>query len=347
MISGQESKPMTAAEFFLKMPKVEIHVHLEGATSSKTIWEMAQRNGVKLPAETESEWRQFFDYRDFEHFVQVYCAGTAAMLTLDDWSLMIDRFMQEQARQNIIYSEVFISASHHLDRHNWADWISVMKDALEAGKEKYGVSAALIPDISREMPATQGRVLEFVLQAQKAGIAIGIGLGGVEADFPPSMFVETYKEARANGLHSLVHAGETAGPDSIRQAIDLLGAERIGHGVRVLESEELIQELAESKIPFEVNPTSNYCIGVTSKDAPHPIHEMNRRGLQVTVNSDDPAMFNTSLTSEYELLHKQGMSIDELVKLAARGIKSTFAPDFVKETQLQQLRQFELSFSVN
>ncbi len=313
-----------AYEFLLAMPKVELHVHLEGAMDSATIWEMAQRNGVSLPVDRAEDLRQFFHYRDFDHFVQAYYAATSTMLTMDDWRLMIDRFMAGQAKQNILYTEAFISASHHLARHDQDEWIEVLGESLSEGEERYGVRVRLIPDISRETPESSQAVLNFVKQAHTSGIALGLGLGGPEVGFPPELFTEVYAEARDFGMRVVAHAGETGGPESVSGAWQGLGAERIGHGFRVLEDTQLTSDMAAAGVPFELNPSSNYCIGVVPKDQPHPIRAMKDAGLVVTVNSDDPALFDTSLTLEYLKLHEQGFSLAELFELSQAALDASF-----------------------
>lgn len=327
-------------DYLSAMPKVELHVHLEGATTPETIREMAQRNGVRLPV-PDADLENFFQYRNFDHFVEAYYAATSTMLTLEDWRLMIDRFMAHQASQNVIYSEVFISASHHLGRMPVKEWIATLGEAMKQGESAHGVRIQLIPDISREVPETSRDVLDFVLEAHDAGVALGLGLGGPELGFPPELFAEYFLEARSAGLHVVAHAGETDGPGSVRGAWQTLGAERIGHGFRVLEDPVLTAEMAQANIPFEVNPTSNYCIGAVSREVPHPIRKMKDAGLRVTVNSDDPALFGASLTDEYALLLRQGFSSEELWELNKNALESTFLNPSDKETLRQQYRVFQ------
>jgi len=167
------------------------------------------------------------------------------------------------------------------------------------GRERHGVEVRFIPDIARNFPQSKRRVLEFTLAGQKAGVFIGLGLGGLEAGYPPELFVDGFAEARANGLHVVAHAGEGAGTESIWGAVEKLKAERIGHGIRCLEDPSLVAMLKERQIPIEVCPTSNYRTGLVPKGAPHPIMRMIELGLNVTVNSDDPPMFGTTLTEEY------------------------------------------------
>lgn len=339
----KSSEASVEIQLLREMPKVELHVHLEGATDGRTIWELAQRNKVDLPVERMEDLQRFFEYRDFDHFVQAYYAATSTMHTVADWRLMIDRFMAGQAEQNIIYSEVFISASHHLGRHDHDEWIQGIKQALEEGEKNHGVKIMLIPDISRETPETSFPVLDFVTKAWEAGIALGLGLGGPEVGFPPELFVDVFAEARRRGLRVVAHAGETGGPESVRGAWRGLGAERIGHGFRVLDDASLTKEMVEAQVPFEVNPSSNFCIGVVPKDQPHPIRDMVDQGLVVTVNSDDPALFDTTLTKEYIRLYSEGFSVEELWQLSKNALESSFLFPPEKE----RIRKLYQDFAVN
>jgi len=221
------------------------------------------------------------------------------MKTARDFYEMTVAFHEYQASQNIVYTEAFLSASLFVDSIVWDALFEAFAEGCAVGRERHGVEVRFIPDIARNFPQSKRRVLEFTLAGQKAGVFIGLGLGGLEAGYPPELFIDEFAEARANGLHVVAHAGEGAGPESIWGAVESLKAERIGHGIRCLEDPSLVAMLKERQIPIEVCPTSNYRTGVVPKGTPHPILEMIEAGLNVTVNSDDPPMFGTSLTEEY------------------------------------------------
>jgi adenosine deaminase len=197
-----------------------------------------------------------------------------------------------------------------------------------------------IPDISRELPDTQTQVLEFALKGKERGLFIGLGLGGIEAGNPPEGFIDTYKEAKRQGLRVVVHAGEADGPQSIRGAIDSLGAERIGHGIRCLEDSELLAELRRKQIPLEVSPQSNYCLGIVKRDRPHPIRQMVEAGLFCTLNSDDPTMFSTNLNNEYLTLAAQGFSWEELWQLNLNTLEASFLSAKEKDIYRSQWQEF-------
>lgn len=182
----------------------------------------------------------------------------------------------------------------------------------------------IIPDIAREQPDSQKRVLRFTLKGRDKGIFIGLRLGGRESEYPPELFQETFAEARRQGLHVVAHAGEVAGPASVWGALDALHAERIGHGIRCLEDPRLVERLKQPAIPLEVCPVSNYSTEVIANDKPHPLRSMMSKGLRCTINSDDPGMFATSLTNEYQTLARQGFAWDELWALNRGHSRSHF-----------------------
>ena len=303
-------------------PKAEIHVHLEGSLSPETVWELAQRNGVALPAADFATWRSFYAFRDFGHFIEVYGHSVKCLQTPDDYFLLLDRFLAGQAAQNIVYTEAFLSTSLALSRMPAEELIPVLRQAKAEAESRHGVQLRLIADIARQFPERQAQVLELALASE--GLFIGIGLGGREAGFPPRLFTDTYARARAEGLHVVAHAGEAAGPESVREAVAELGIARIGHGVRVLEDPGLAAQLAETGIPFEVCPVSNYRLGIVAPQEPHPIRRMLDAGLFCTLNSDDPAMFATDLLNEYTTLAKQGFSREELLMLADQTWRASF-----------------------
>lgn len=328
------------AERLTAMPKAEIHVHLEGATDAATVWELAQRNRVRLPAASLAEWQQRYDFTDFAHFVDVYVAATRTMLTLDDWVFLVERFLGNQARQNIVYTEAFLSTSLHLDKFPADEWLDALGRGAAAGLAHYGTRVAFIPDISREFPATSQRVLEFVLGARSSGLIVGMGVGGPEVGFPPELFIDVFSEARRQGVHVVAHAGETDGPSSVWGALTALGAERIGHGIHCLTDPALVTELRVRGTPLEVSPTSNYCTGQVAPDQPHPIHRMLQAGLICTLNSDDPPMFNTDLVGEYHLLAAQGMPWATLWHLNCATLEASFLPEAAKQVLRQQWAVF-------
>lgn len=331
------------AERLRRMPKVEIHVHLEGATDADTVWEMAQRNGVTLPAESPEEWRAHYQFRDFEHFIEIYLTATACMQTAEDYHSMVLSFARRQSAQNVRYTEAYFSPDLHLGRELPA---SAILDALQAGardaESEHGTRVRFLADISRHLPGDPSSVVDFAIAGhERDGLFLALGIGGIEVGFPPELFVEHFARARSAGLRAVAHAGETAGPESVWGALKALEAERIGHGVRSVDDPDLMAHLAEHRVPVEVSPMSNYRLRVVPCDELHPIRRLHDAGINVSVNSDDPPMFSTDLNREYLLLAEQGFSWDELWELNRQGLEASFLDDADKAELRDEWDRFE------
>jgi adenosine deaminase len=309
------------------MPKAEIHVHLEGATSAETYFEIARRNGVELPAQSLPQWQAFFHFENFDHFIEVYVTSTKLIQRAEDYELLVRRFGAQQAALNVQYTEAFVSCSLLPSGVAAEEFLLALKRGSEAVEREHGVRVAFIGDISRELPASRHRVVDLVIDGHERGVFIGLGLGGPEVGFPPELFADAYARAREAGLHVVAHAGETGGAKSVLGALDALGAERIGHGVQSLEDEDLLERLRSNGVPLEICPQSNYRLGVVKPGQPHPIRALVSAGVRCTVNSDDPAMFDTHINREYVTLAEQGFSERELWDLNLATLDATFMPD--------------------
>lgn len=291
---------MTLRTFIRRMPKVELHVHLEGSIRPETLLTLAERNNVKLPAESLEEMGEWYQFSDFAHFIEIYFAICNCIRTPDDFELIASEFLKHQAEQNIKYSEVIFTPYTHHKHVTFDEQLAAINRARKKAEAEYGVKIGLVPDLSRQMrPVEESfQVVDWAIENMENGI-IALGFGGPEIDNPPEIFSETFERARIAGLPSLPHAGETEGPQSIWGAINALSAVRIGHGVRCLEDVELVAYLRGKQIPLDVSPTSNVCLGVAPTLEEHPLPQLLDEGLFVTINSDDPPMFDTTLTNEY------------------------------------------------
>jgi aminodeoxyfutalosine deaminase len=314
--------------FLLRMPKVELHVHLEGSMRPAVLLRLARRNGVALPADDEEGLARWFQFRDFEHFVQIYLACSRALRTPEDFQLLATDFLEQQARQNVVYTEAHFTIGTHLTNGaNGEEVRAALEEVIRDGEERLGVRLRLIPDIVRNVPHLADGTLEWALAGRGRGV-VALGLSGSEARFPSEPFREHFATAARAGLHCVAHAGEHAGPESIRSVLDVCGAERIGHGVRAIEDPSLVADLRERAIPLEVCPSSNVCLGVVPDLEHHPFDRLARAGCRVTVNSDDGPLFNTTLTDEYLRLHQTfGYGPDELAELALAGLRAAFLPE--------------------
>jgi len=331
---------MTVEAEINAMPKVELHVHLEGAISPGTYFSLAKKNKINLTSDNLDEWIKYFQFKNFKHFIDVYGLAVSTIKKTEDFSLLIENFFQYQEQNNILYSEAFLSASFIIQNFNNHEILDAIEIGITESEAKYSSRVKLIPDISRHLPETQEKVLEFVVEGYKRGLFIGLGLGGMEANYPPNLFIETFLRAKESGLRLVAHAGEAVGPESIWGAISDLNVERVGHGFRILDDENLVRYLREKQIPVEVSPTSNYNLGLIKESEIHPIRKMVDKGLLCTVNTDDPEMFSTNLSREYQLLYSQGFSMKELYQLNKNAINSSFLEVTEKNKLLHTLEKY-------
>jgi aminodeoxyfutalosine deaminase len=285
----------------LPFPKIELHVHLEATVRPETLLEIAARNGFELPADSPEGIRDLYRYRDFDHFIQVWILTTNALQTADDFRQVVVDYAAEAARHGAVYVEGIFSPIERTWRGvSWDDLFSGYCDGAQEAKELHGVEVLLTPDVTRGAPVEDG--FELVRQATKyrgRGI-VGIGLGGEEARYPPEKFVDVFRLVRDEGFGSVPHAGEVVGPASVRGALDALNADRIRHGIRAIEDPELLQEIAARRVVLDVTPVSNLRTGVVKALEDHPLPELMAAGIPCTVSTDDPEMFDTDLTREYD-----------------------------------------------
>jgi aminodeoxyfutalosine deaminase len=319
---------MSLHAFVREMPKVELHVHLEGSIRPATLLILAERNGVTLPADDLEGLREFYRFADFSHFLQVYFTISSCLQTPDDFSLIAYEFGTDMARQNIRYAEVTFTPHTSVANTGlpFDELLAGLNDGRSRAQRELGVEFCWILDIVRDNPDSRHQVAEWAIHAQDRGV-VGFGLGGTENGYPPEWFADAYTVAREAGLHSVPHAGEIAGPESVWGALRALEAERIGHGVRSVEDPALVEYLRQRQIPLEVCPTSNLCLGVYPSYEEHPVRWLWEQGVYVTVNSDDPPMFDTDLVSEYQaLVDHAGFTAGELERLSLNALRASFLP---------------------
>jgi aminodeoxyfutalosine deaminase len=331
---------LSLESFLLRMPKVELHVHLEGSMRPSVLLQLARRNGVALPADDEEGLARWFQFQDFDHFIQVYVTCSRALCAPEDFKLLATDFLEEQARQNIVYTEAhFTIGTHLMHGADGEEVLAALEEAIRDGEERLGVRLRLIPDIVRNVPQMADRTVEWALAGRGRGV-VALGLAGIESRFPSEPFREHFATAAREGLHCVAHAGEHAGPDSIRSVLEACGAERIDHGVRAVEDPALVAELAERGIPLDVCPSSNVCLGVVPDLEHHPFDRLVRAGCRVTVNSDDGPFFDTTLTEEYLRLHQTfGYSPAELAGFAAAAAHASFLPEAEREALAARIRE--------
>ncbi len=317
---------MTPQEFCARMPKVELHVHLEGSIRPETALKLAARNGVSLPADTVEGLREWCTFRDFPHFVEVYVAISQCIKTPDDLELIMREFLEGQKVQNVLHSEVTYTAST-VEKYSGIAWEAQHAALLRAvrwGETELGVTSGLILDIVRGDPVE--RAMEVAEWASTSEGVLALGLAGEER-LGTMPYAPAVALAAERGLPFVPHAGETTGPETIRECL-ALNPRRLGHGVRATEDPRLIMDLRNQGIPLEVCPTSNVALGVFPSLAEHPLPNLLDEGVMVTINSDDPPLFGTTLSDEFARC-AEAFELDEdiLYSLTMNAVNAALVSD--------------------
>ena len=331
---------MSLKEFIRDMPKVELHVHLEGSIRPATLLTLAERNEVPLPARDLEGLRRFYRFSDLDHFVHIYFTISGCLKTIADYSLIAYEFGADMARQHIRYAEVTFTPHTNVRFTGlpFDDILAGLNDGRARAAAEFGVDFNWVMDIVRSEPETRMAVAHWAAAATDRGV-VGLGLGGPERGYPPELFVDAFALAREAGLHSVPHAGEAAGPESVWGALRALGAERIGHGVKCVSDPALVAVLRDRQVPLEICPTSNLCLGGYRSYEEHPIRWLWDHGLYVTVNSDDPPMFDTDLVAEYQALADHlGFAPADLEQISLNALLASFLPAGRKATLEREFR---------
>ncbi|MCG3119842.1 MAG: Aminodeoxyfutalosine deaminase [bacterium] len=322
---------MTIEQFIQTLPKVELHVHLEGAIRPETLLKLARRHHVALPADSLEGLKQWYVFRDFPHFAEVYQTLSKCLRTVDDIELITRDFLRGQAEQNIRHTEATFTALTHYRNYGlpFDQQLAAINRAREWGERELNTSLLVILDIPREYAAPEEalQLVQWLAAEQPAGVA-ALGLGGYEVGFPVEKYQAAFELAYQTGLPAILHAGETAGPASIWSALQVGRSVRIGHGVRCLEDAALVQYLRDQQIPLEVCPSSNVCLRVVKDLASHPLPQLLAEGLYVTINTDDPPMFNTTLNEEFAKIVRQfGLTRDDLQQFVLNALCAARLPN--------------------
>ena len=332
------------SSFIAGLPKAELHVHHVGSASPAIVSELAMRHPGPVPMDPE-ELRGFFEFRDFAHFVEVYLAVVGLLRTDEDIRYLTYEVARELAAgQQVKYAELTCTPYTSVlpdDRDNGIPieaYTEAIEDARIAAERDFGIVLRWIYDIPGEsgMPAADA-TLSFATN-QRVDALVGFGLGGPEIGVARAQFKPHFDAARRVGLHSVPHAGETTGPETIWDALQILGAERIGHGTSAAQDEKLLEYLAKNAIPLEVCPSSNVATRAVASLNEHPIAIFRDAGVTVTVNSDDPSMFGTSLNDEYRIAARL-LDLDPggIADLARAAVRASFAPDDLKVSLLTEI----------
>ena len=332
----------------IRQPKIHLHCHLEGSLRAETFVELARRSGVSTryrpggeAIDGPTDPALVYRYADFQEFLLTFAAVSRALARPDDYARLAREFVADALEQNVVYGELFISPSVWSFFHPELDIVATIRTLIQELRAAKDVNFSLIVDVTRNFGA-EGAMETAQLVAPLAGEGvIGIGLGGDEVRFPPELFADVFAFARANGLHTVAHAGEAGGPESVSRAL-AIGAERIGHGIRALEDPAVVAELRERRIPLEVCPGSNYATGVVKAGDIHPVAALDAAGLIVTIDADDPTMFATSITREYDYVARE-LGMPALQRFIGNAVEASFLEPTAKQALRERVSAEPLS----
>jgi aminodeoxyfutalosine deaminase len=331
------SAPDRPPNSFLRLlPKAELHLHLEGAIEPATLLELRQRHGERV---TQPEVDALYRYEDFRGFLLAFKNITAHLRTADDYELIAYRLMQRLKEENVLHAEVYVSVGVCLWRKQ--DFAAIF-EGLDRGRARgardFGISLLWIFDAVRQLgPEAAQKVFELAVRYHDREV-VGIGIGGDEQKAPPELFRDAFAWSADHGMRLTAHAGETGPPESVWGALNLR-AERIGHGLTAFHDPDLVEELAQRQVPVEICPTSNLRTGLCPNLNDHPAKNYFDHGVMITLNSDDPAMFGTTLPREYQLAQQLfGFTDEHLRELARNSFEASFLP---AEKKLEFLNLFD------
>lgn len=327
--------------FALGLPKAELHLHLEGTLEPSLMLRLAERNGVALPYADVAAAEAAYRFTNLQSFLDLYYAGCAALVTEQDFYDLTWAYVSRAAQENIRHVEPFFDPQTHTARGiAFGTVVTGILRALEDAEELLGVSSRLIMCFLRDAPVESARLT--LATARRYGSRItGVGLDSAEVGHPPSLFADVFRTAGELGYHRVAHAGEEGPAGYIADALDLLGAERIDHGVRCLDDPALVARLARDQVPLTVCPLSNVRLRVVDRPEDHPLRRMMDAGLLVSVNSDDPAYFSGYLTENYTAM-AEALELDaaQLARLAAASFEASFLPRERKEALLTEVERY-------
>jgi len=318
---------MAPTAFIDGLPKAELHVHIEGTLEPSMLLAFAERNAVPLPYSSEAEVRDAYRFRNLQEFLDLYYLGTQVLVTETDFRELTWAYLERARRQNVRHAEIFFDPQAHMRRGvDFGTALNGMRRACDAAADRLGISTLLIMCFLRHLSAEDAMAtLQAALPYRDHIIAVG--LDSSEAGNPPDKFLDVFARARAEGFLAVAHAGEEGPAGYVHQALDGLRVQRIDHGNRALEDDALVDRLAREQIPLTLCPLSNLKLGVIDDMAGHPLARMMRRGLMVTVNSDDPAYFGGYLNENYKAVAEALDLTDvQLCQLARNSFQASFLP---------------------
>ena len=322
----------------MNLPVAELHIHLEGTLEPEMIMSLAAKHSIELPYGSIDELRAQYEFSNLQSFLDLFYANMLVLRTREDFHEITMAYLQRAHASGVRHVELFFDPQAHVERGmDLRDVIAGIRDALNEAQDRWGISHKLIACFWRHAPASEALELLRLMIAEKHDID-GIGLDSSELGFPPELFVEVFDLARESGLHVVAHAGEEGPADYIWQALDLLKVERVDHGIRCLDDQELVQRLVAEQIPLTVCPLSNIRLRAVDTMADHPLPAMLEAGLKVSVHSDDPAYFGGYMDANFaSLIQTFNFSTEQLAQLARNSFESSFIDDSAKRERLAEV----------
>jgi aminodeoxyfutalosine deaminase len=325
--------------FIAALPKTELHLHLVGSASPETVLELSRNHPEAGLPTTLAELTEFYTFRDFPHFIQIYEQVDSMVRTAPDVHALILGLARDAAASNVRYAEVTVTAGMNLDKEMSPEELaSALESSRAAALDECGVALNWIFDIPAGLPDVfRASTVDFALNQRPLG-TVALGLAGLEVGSPRADYQADFDRAVEAGLHRVVHAGETTGPEEVWSALTVLRAERIGHGVGSARDPELLAYLRDNNITVEMCPTSNLCTRAVDKIENHPLPTLLRHGVPVTLSTDDPGMFNTYLNQEYQLVADTfGLGDAELAELARAGVRAAYCAEDLRAELLAEI----------
>ena len=324
-----QTREYANAGFFKNIPKIELHLHLEGAIPVFSLWELVQKYDKKKNVKSERDLEAMFDYKDFSHFLNIWTWKNTFLREYEDFAFIATEVVKDLIEQNHKYAEFFFTPLDHVE--NGIEPQRLL-EALHNGIKHYlnRITVNFIFDISRNFGPENGMMLLEQMKEMKSHNLVGMGMGGSEHLYPPEPFKDVYEKAKEYGFRTTVHAGEAAGPSSVWGALKHLCPDRIGHGASIIEDADLLNYVKEKRIPIELCPISNVRTGVVKNLREHPIRKYYDNDLNISVNTDDPKMFDTSLENEFTQLGKIGFKKEDVKVLLSNAINSAWCDEDVK-----------------
>ena len=327
------------------LPKAELHLHIEGSLEPELMFELSKRNNIKIPYKTVEEVKAAYNFTNLQSFLDIYYAGANVLITKQDFYDMTWAYILKCKEDNVVHTEIFFDPQTHTQRGIAFETVIIgIKEALDEAKKQFGITSEIIMCFLRHL--SQEEAFETLNQSlEYKDTIIGVGLDSSELGNPPKKFEEVFKKAKNEGFKLVAHAGEEGDVSYIEDALDLLQIQRIDHGVQAINSEALMKRLKDEQIPLTVCPNSNIELKVFENYKEHNIKELLDFGLNITVNSDDPAYFKGYMNQNfYNLCDNLPLSKEDIVKLVKNSFRSAFISDDLKEEYIKQVDEVEKEF---